>query len=138
MGEVAAGHIIDRETPRFGRMRYKAVPWAVYTLPEAAGCGLTEEQAEKEGIAVKSAVRQFGANGRFLAENGREAGFCRLIADEKSGALLGVHLIGAYSSEIIHSAAAMIESELRIEDIKEIIFPHPTVSEVIRDAAWEL
>ncbi len=138
MGEVAAGHIINRDAPLYGKMRYKAVPWAVYTLPEAAGCGLTEELAEKEGIAVKTADWQFGANGRFLAENGRETGFCRVIADKKSGALLGVHLIGAYSSEIIHSAAAMIEAELRIEDIKEIIFPHPTVSEVIRDAAWEL
>lgn len=138
MGEVAVGHILDGASPRYGRMRLGAVPWAVYTLPEAAGCGKTEEQAEAEGIRVKSAVFQFGANGRFLAENGREPGFCKVVTDASSNVLLGVHLMGAYSSEIIHGAAAMIEAELRVQDIKEIIFPHPTVSEVVCDAVWEL
>jgi len=77
------------------------------------------------------------ANGRFLAELGKkEPGMCKVVVDGDSGLLLGVHLFGPYSSEIIHSAAAMLEMELRVQDIKEIIFPHPSVSEIIKDALW--
>jgi dihydrolipoamide dehydrogenase len=138
MGEVAVGHILDPASPRFGRMRYNAVPWAVYTLPEAAGCGYTEAAALEAGLKVRTATSHFAANGRFLAEKGKGPGFCNVVINAETGVLLGVHLLGAYSSEIIHSAAAMIEAELRDIDIKEIIFPHPTVSEVIREAIWEL
>ena len=63
---------------------------------------------------------------------------CKVVADADSGALLGVQMIGPYSSEMIAGAAAMIEAELRVEDIREIIFPHPTVSEAIRDTIWAL
>jgi dihydrolipoamide dehydrogenase len=120
-------------------MRYRAVPWVVYTIPEGAGVGLTEAQAEEEGRKIKTATMQMRANGRFLAENGnKKNGICKVIADEDSGVLLGVHLLGGVCSEIIHGAAAMIEAELRIKDIKEIIFPHPTVSEIIKDTVWQL
>jgi dihydrolipoamide dehydrogenase len=136
MGEVAVGHILDPMEPSYGKMRYQAIPWAVYTLPEAAGCGLTEEEATKQGIPWESASYHFAGNGRFLAENGKDTGFCTILSHKESGILLGIHMIGPYSSEIIHSAAVMIESELRVKDIKEIIFPHPTVSETVRDACW--
>lgn len=138
MGEVAAGHLVTPRKPLYGRMRYHAVPWAVYTLPEAAGCGLTEEEAKERGIPIRSGSYHFAGNGRFLAENGKESGSCTIISHAKTGVLLGVHLIGPYSSEIVHSASVMIEAELRIKDLKEIIFPHPTVSETVRDAAWAI
>lgn len=138
MGEVAVGHIVNPQKPKYGMFRFHAIPWAVYTLPEAAGCGMREQEAERAGLTVKTSVAQMAANGRFLAENGREVGQCKLVVQADTGVLIGVHLLGAYSSEIIHSAAAMIEAELRDVDIREIIFPHPTVSEVLRDAAWEL
>jgi len=121
------------------RMRYNAIPWAVYGLPEAAGCGLTESEAKERGREIVTATTQMRANGRFLAEHGkRAAGLCKVIADAKTKAILGVHLLGPYSSEIIYGAAAIIESELRIKDVKEIIFPHPSVSEIIRDTLFAI
>jgi dihydrolipoamide dehydrogenase len=120
------------------RMRYSAVPWVVYTNPEVAGAGLGEEQAGREGRAVRTAVLDLRANGRFIAENDRARGMCKVIVDAGSKALLGVQMIGPYSSEIVYGAAAMIEAELRVEDVREIIFPHPTVSEALRDAVWEM
>ncbi len=135
MGEVAVNHILGKPD----RMRYGAVPWALYTDPEAAGCGLTEAQAKEQGYNVKSGSMPLRANGRFLAELGKKApGTCKVVVDADSDMLLGVHLFGPYSSEIIHSAAAMLEMELRVQDIKEIIFPHPSVSEIIKDALWAL
>ena len=119
-------------------MRYNAVPWAVYTLPEVAGCGLTEAEAKEAGYNVKAASMQMRANGRFLAEHGKDAGFCKVVSDADTGLVLGVHMIGAVCSEMIGTAAAFIEAELRIQDIREIIFPHPSVSEIIKDVCWML
>jgi dihydrolipoamide dehydrogenase len=135
MGEVAVNNMYGSGDI----MRYHAVPWAVYTLPEAAGCGLTEQDAEKQGRNVLTASMQMRANGRFLAEHGKRAGgLCKVVVDAETQVLLGVHLLGAVSSEMIYGAAAMIEAELRVQDIKEIIFPHPSVSEIIRDTVWEI
>ncbi len=135
MAEVAVNVICGRND----RMRYHAVPWVVYTLPEAAGCGLTEQDAQKQGIPVKTATMQLRANGRFLAEYGKQApGKCKIVVDAETNVLKGVHVIGAVSSEIIYGVAAMIEAELRVQDIQEIIFPHPTLSEIIKDTLWEL
>ncbi|QEN09517.1 dihydrolipoyl dehydrogenase [Oceanispirochaeta crateris] len=135
MGEVAVNTILGKPD----RMRYDAIPWAVYTDPEAAGCGLTEAQAKDAGYKVQTATVQMRANGRFLAEQGKkEPGMCKVVVEEGSGLLLGVHMLGIYSSEIIHSAAAMMEMELRVQDIKEIVFPHPSVSEIIKDCLWAL
>ena len=134
MGEVAVNIIAGKND----RMRYNAIPWAVYTNPELAGIGLTEEQAKKEGYNIKVSSMQLRANGRFYAEHGNEKGICKVLVDADTDLLLGLFLLGGVSSEIIHSAAVMIESELRVKDIKEIIFPHPTVSEAIKDTLWEL
>ncbi len=78
------------------------------------------------------------ANGRFLAEHGNEKGICKVIVDADSGILLGLTLFGGSNSELIYGAAAMIEAEFRVKDIKDIIFLHPTVSEIIKDTIWEL
>jgi dihydrolipoamide dehydrogenase len=135
MAEVAVSHILGGSQV----MRYQAVPWAVYTQPEAAGCGITEQQAQEQGREVKVASMPMRANGRFLAEHGKKApGLCKIIADKKSGMILGVHMIGAVSSEMIYGAAAFIEAELRVQDVSEIIFPHPSVSEVIKDLCTQL
>ena len=135
MGEVAVNTILGQQD----RMRYAAVPWAVYTDPEAAGCGLTEEDAREKGFSVKTASMPLRANGRFLAESGKKApGVCKVVVDGDSGEILGIHLLGSYSSEIIHSAALMLEMELRVQDVKEIIFPHPSISEIIKDTLWEI
>ncbi len=134
MGEVVVNAMFGTKD----RMRYNAVPWVLYTNPELSGVGLSEEQARKEGYNVKVNTMQLRANGRFYAEHGNEKGLCKIIVDADTELLLGVFLLGGMSSEIIHSAAIMIESELRVKDIKEIIFPHPTVSEAIKDTLWDL
>ena len=77
-------------------------------------------------------------SGRFVAENEGKNGLIKIITGEKYGEILGVHMIGNPSSEIIYGAAAMIEAELRIKDIREIVFPHPTVSEIIREAVFSI
>jgi dihydrolipoamide dehydrogenase len=135
MAEVAVNTLCGQTD----RMRYHAIPWVVYTLPEAAGCGLTEQEAQKQGFSVKTASMQMRANGRFLAEYGKRApGMCKVVVDANTDILKGVHLFGSACSEMIYGAAAMIEAELRVQDIQQIIFPHPTVSEVIKDTLWEL
>lgn len=135
MAEVA----VDSITGGSSIMRYEAVPWAIYTQPEAAACGYTEAEAQKAGFHTLSAAVQMRSNGRFLAEHGKKAGgLCKVVADANTRRIIGVHLLGPASSEIIYGAAAIIESELRIEDVKEIIFPHPSISEIIKDALWAM
>lgn len=134
MAEVAVSSMFGEPD----RMRYTAIPWVVYTIPEASGCGLTEEQAAAEGRRVKTAKLQMRANGRFIAENPSANGLCKIVVDADSDRLLGVHMLGAANSEMIFGAAAMIEAELRVKEMREIIFPHPSVSEIIRDTLWEL
>jgi dihydrolipoamide dehydrogenase len=120
-------------------MRYNAIPWAVYSIPEAAGVGLTEQEAAAKGIAVKKAAVPMLASGRFIAENGlRAPGNVKVIADGAGGRILGVHVLGPYASEMIWGAAALIENEMRVRDVKEMVFPHPSVCELIRDAVWTM
>lgn len=134
MGEVAVNNMFLRKD----RMRYNAIPWVVYSYPELSGVGLTEDEAKKGGRNVRVGTLQMRANGRFVSEHGSEKGICKVVVDADSEVLLGVTLLGSYSSEIVYGAAAMIEAEFRVKDIKEVIFPHPTVSEIIRDTLWEM
>jgi len=140
MADVAVADILAGGTRGNGNvMRYDAVPWVVYGLTEAAGVGLTEQEAQARGLAVKKASVKLTASGRFCAEHGFAApGAVKVLADRASDRILGVHVVGAYASELIWGAAALVEQELRVADVKEVIFPHPTVCEVIRDAVWEL
>ena len=134
MADVAVSNLVGGGS----QMRYHAVPSVVYTMPEAASCGLTQEDAEKAGKEVRTANLPMRANGRFLAEFGREPGFCKVVVDAKTDVLLGVHMFGGLCSELIFGAAMMIEAELRVQDVKDIVFPHPTVSEILPDTLWEL
>ena len=129
MGEVAVRHILGE----WDVMRYHALPWVVYTSPEVAWVGLAEAEAKDKGVSVKCAKLPMSANGRFLAENLGKRGLCKAVIDANSNALLGVQMIGAACSEIIYGAAAMIEDEFRVQDIQDVIFPHPTVSEILKD-----
>lgn len=142
MAEVAVNHILASLEGRghgTERMRYDAIPWAVYSIPEAAGVGMTEQEAAAKGIAVKKAQLPLRLSGRFAAENGFAAqGAVKVIAEATTGRVLGLHAVGPYASETIWGGAALIEQELRIEDVRALVFPHPTVYELIRDAAWEI
>ncbi len=139
--EFAAASIPPGDAAGLGyapRMRYEAVPWVVYTRPELAGCGMTAAEARDRGLEPVTATVPMRMSGRYLAEHPDEQGECTLVADARTGRVLGAQLIGTGSSELIFGVATMIEAELRISDIREIIFPHPTISEVLREAAWEM
>jgi dihydrolipoamide dehydrogenase len=141
MADVAACDILSGGGAVRGndRMRYEAVPWAVYGVTEAAGVGMTEQEAQAKGIAIEKASVTLKVSGRFCAENGFAApGAVKVIADAATRRILGVHVVGAYASEMIWGGAALIEQELRVEDAKQVIFPHPSVCEAIRDALFEL
>ncbi|MCD4550312.1 MULTISPECIES: dihydrolipoyl dehydrogenase [unclassified Schaalia] len=138
MGEIAAANILDPQAHRRGEvMRWHTVPWAVYCLPEAAGVGLTQSQAQKEGRDVLIGKVPAQMSGRFIAENGfRAPGSAKIVVDPRTHQVLGVHVLGAYAAEMIWGAQAILEMELTVEDLRQVVFPHPTVSEVIREAAW--
>jgi dihydrolipoamide dehydrogenase len=141
MADVAAADILSGGGAARGSsvMRYKAVPWVVYGLTEAAGVGMTEREARAAGLEAKKASLPLRVSGRFCAESGFAApGAVKVVAGAADGRILGVHVVGAYASEMIWGAAALVEEEMRAEDVKEIIFPHPTVCEAIRDAVLEL
>ena len=121
------------------RMRYNAIPWALYGITEAAGVGITEQEAETKGIAILKASIPMRVSGRFIAENTiMGQGSVKVIADAKDRRILGIHAVGAYSTEFIWGGAALIEQEFRIDEVKQLIFPHPTVSELIRDVVWAI
>ena len=141
MGEIAAAHIIDPVKAKASgqALRVDTIPWAVYSMPEMAGVGLTEGEAVARGHEVTTATVPLVVSGRFVAENGvRAPGAVKLIADRATGAVLGVHMLGAYAPETIWGAAVVLETELTIDDLRQIVFPHPTVSGGIREAAWAL
>ena len=133
-GEVAVNHICGEKD----QMRYNAIPGIVYTNPEVSGVGLTEQECKKKGIAYKVAKLPMMYAGRFVAENEGKSGLCKVIVGEKYQEILGVHMIGNPSSEMIYGAAMAIEAQLRVKDMKEIVFPHPTVSEILKETMFEI
>ncbi|NLO40344.1 MAG: dihydrolipoyl dehydrogenase [Ruminiclostridium sp.] len=120
------------------RMRYHAIPSVIYTNPEVGSVGETEESAKEKGLEFDIVKLPLAYSGRYVAETSRGDGIIKVLIHRKYRTLLGVHIIGSYASEIIYGAAMMIETEMRVEDIRQIVFPHPTVGEVIREAMWEL
>ena len=142
MAEVAAADIdavISGKAEGPERMRWDAIPWAVYSIPEAAGVGMTEKDARARGLEPACVKIPLRASGRFAAENGFLAhGSVKLVTDKATGLILGLHGVGAYAAETIWGGAVLIEQEMRASDLREMIFPHPTVWELIRDAAWQL
>ena len=131
--EVAVNTIMGKQDT----MRYHANPSVIYTFPEIGSVGKTEEECKQKGIDYEVAKLSMRYSGRFVAENEGADGLCKILIDRKRRTVLGVHLIGAYSGEIIWGAAEMLEMQLRVQDARQIIFPHPTVSEIIREVLWE-
>ena len=129
--EVAINTILGKRDT----MRYHAIPSVIYTDPEVASVGLSEEAAKAVGIEYECRKLSMRYAGRFVAENEGD-GLCKILVDKKHRNVIGVHMLGTYSSEIIWGAAEMIETELRVVDAREIVFPHPTVSEIIREVLW--
>jgi dihydrolipoamide dehydrogenase len=114
-------------------MRHDTMPAVVYTSPEVAVVGLTKEEATERGFKVKTGKIPMAINARYIAENPGEEGMCKVVLDADTNRLLGVHMVGGACSEMIFGATAMLETELREEEIAEIVFPHPTTSEIMKD-----
>ncbi|WP_027415952.1 dihydrolipoyl dehydrogenase [Aneurinibacillus terranovensis] len=115
-------------------MNYKVIPRCVYTQPEIASVGLTEEEARKKGYQVKVSMYHHVGNGKALAID-RKDGFTKIIAEEKYGEILGAVLVGPHVTEMISTPAAFMHLEGTIDELASMIYPHPTVSETIMEAA---
>jgi dihydrolipoamide dehydrogenase len=113
---------------------YNCIPWVVYTSPEIAWVGRTEQQLKADGVAYKTGQFPFAANGRALGM-ALEEGFVKVLADAKTDEILGVHIVSANASDLIAEAAVAMEFRASAEDIGRICHPHPSLSEVMREAA---
>ena len=131
-GEV----VVNNLTGRADIMRYNAIPGVVYTNPEVAGVGETEESAKAKGIAYKVAKLPMAYAGRFVAENEGGSGLCKVLIGEKYGEVIGAHMLGNPSSEIIYGACMAIEQEMTLAEMQEVVFPHPTVSEIFKETIF--
>jgi len=124
--EIIAGHT--------AQMNYDAIPSVIYTHPEVAWVGLTEEQAQTQGIEVKAGSFPFAANGRALAAN-EATGFVKFVSDAKTDRVLGAHIVGPQASELIMQAVIAIEFAASTEDLQLICYGHPSLSESVHEAA---
>ena len=127
--EVAVNHLLGKED----EMSYRAIPGVVYTNPEVAGVGQTEESLQAAGIPYKVSKLPMAFSGRFVAENEGINGVCKLLLSEDD-VLLGAHLLGNPASEIITLAGMAISMNLKVDEWKKMVFPHPTVGEIFREA----
>ena len=126
--EVAIAHLLGKNE----KMSYKAIPAVVYTNPEIAGVGQTEETLQAKGVSYTVKQLPMTYSGRFVAENEQGSGVCKIL-ERQDGTLLGVHLIGNPASEIIVIAGIALEKGMKAEELKAMIFPHPTVGEIIKE-----
>ena len=117
-----------------GHVNLDTVPWVIYTHPEIAWVGKTEQQLKNEGVDYRSGQIPFAANGRALGQ-GDTTGFVKMLACTRTDRILGVHIIGANASELIAEAVAAMEFNASSEDIARICHAHPTLSEVVHEAA---
>lgn len=131
--ETAVRHILG-EAPR--QMSYKAIPGVVYTNPEIAGVGATEEQLQAEGRRYSVRKLPMTFSGRFVAENEMAGGLCKLIVEE-DGTIAGAHLMGNPSSELISLAGVAVEKGYKAWELASFVFPHPTVGEILKEAAGQ-
>lgn len=132
-GIIAAKNIIGADQ----KMDYSVVPATIFTSPEIATVGLKENQAAEKGIKVKTGHFQFRAIGKAHVM-GEITGFIKVISDETSDRILGVHIIGPHASDLIHEAALAMKAGLKTKDIAETIHSHPTLSEGMMEAAEDV
>lgn len=132
-GEVVVNNLTGLED----EMRYHAIPGIVYTNPEVATVGLTEEQAQNKGIEYGVAKLPMTYSGRFVAENEGATGLCKVLFNPQRK-ILGVHMLGNPCSEMIHGACMAIEQGMTIEALQKVVFPHPTVSEIFKETLFTI
>jgi dihydrolipoamide dehydrogenase len=126
--------VAERLAGQKPHLDFNTIPWVIYTSPEIAWVGQTEEQLKSSGIAYKKGVFGFGANGRALGL-GLAQGMVKMLACAETDRILGVHMIGPMVSELISEAVVAMEFKASSEDLARIIHAHPTLSEVVHEAA---
>ena len=120
--EVAINNILGKKD----RMRYNVIPSVIYTNPEVGSVGETVESAKEKGIDAKCVSIPMTFSGRYIAENTDLNGVCKIVINNKTNTLIGAHILGSYAGEFIVAVSAMIDLEVDIENIKKLVFPHPT------------
>ena len=131
-GIVALDHIMGIEN----NIDLSVMPAAVFTSPEAACVGMTEDDCKENDIPVKCLKSFFRANGKAVTM-GQTDGFCKLIASTEDGRILGCHLYGPHASDIIQEVTALINRKATLEDFRDIIHTHPTLSEILQSAVHQ-
>lgn len=130
-GEIALSHILGKNE----KMSYKAIPGVVYTNPEIAGVGKTEEELEAKGESYRVIKLPMTYSGRFVAENEMINGLCKVIVDSDNR-IIGCHILGNPASELIVIAGIAIENGNTIEEFRKHVFPHPTAGEILHEALF--
>ena len=130
--EVAVGRMLKQIPVQ--RIAYNAIPSVVYTNPEVASVGISENALE--GCEAHTLPMTY--SGRFVAENEGETGLCKLVINTKSQAIMGVHMVGNPSSEFIAAASFAVRMGYTLPEFKQVVFPHPTVSEILRETVLEV
>jgi len=128
---VMVAELISGQKPHID---YDCIPWIIYTSPEVAWVGMTEQKAKADGLAVRTGQFPFAINGRALG-TGQSQGFVKIVADAATDRVLGVHIVHAHASDLIQEAVTVMEFKGASEDIARICHGHPTLSEVVREAA---
>ena len=129
-GIVAAANALGKG----GEVDYSAVPTTIYTLPEVSRVGLTEQEAKEKGIEIAAGRFPFAANGKAKGLR-EEEGFVKWVASKEDGRLLGLHIIGPQATELLSAGIVALGSKLSAHDFADSIFPHPTLSEALAEAA---
>ena len=125
-GLHALNHICGQQDS----IRFDLIPAAVFTMPEVATVGLTEEQCKEQELQVRCLKSFYRANGKAVA-SGEADGWCKIIAEKASGRIIGAHILGAHASDLIHEAAVLIALGATARQACDIIHAHPTLSEVL-------
>ena len=125
---------VEKMATGHGHINYGTIPAVIYTSPEIASTGANEDALKAAGIKYKAGRFSFAANGRARAA-GHTDGFVKVLADEATDRVLGVHIIGAHAGELIHEAAVAMEFGASAEDIARCCHAHPTLSEAVKEAA---
>jgi len=128
---VMVAEIIAGQKPHID---YDSIPWIIYTSPEIAWVGKSEQQAKAEGIEVKTGQFPFSINGRALGQ-GDTTGFVKIVADAATDRVIGMHIIHARASDLIQEGVTVMEFAGAAEYIARIVHGHPTLSEVVKEAA---
>ena len=131
--EVAVSKLLNDPMLNVPMVNYLAIPSVVYTNPEIASVGLTENQAADMGFTTEIRKLPMTFSGRFMAENEGETGLCKLILDAEKKTVLGVHCIGNPCSEFIAAASFAVSKGYTVAEMQQVVFPHPTVSEILHE-----